>query len=75
MKLYATTTSERGKPTGKGGNKRIEILLTIDPIERKEIGRVVMSYEAGAGYTVFYYPITATTGKGGRILLHEEGEA
>ena len=30
MKLYATTTSERGKPSGKGGLERLEIDLQIE---------------------------------------------
>jgi hypothetical protein len=71
MKLYANTTSERASK-GQGGNREIVIELTIDEKERKMIGRVVMRYEEDAGYTVYYYPITETTGKGGRILLHEE---
>lgn len=30
MKLYATTTSERGKPVGKGGNNELLIDLKIE---------------------------------------------
>lgn len=33
MKLYATTTSERGKSVGKGGNEYLEILVNV--IDRK----------------------------------------
>lgn len=69
MKLYTTTTSERGKPVSKSGNEKIEIELTID---RVAFGRVIMRYEEANGFTVYYYPITEVTGEGGRVLFHEE---
>lgn len=80
MKLYATITSERATK-GQGGNKLIEITLIIDPVKRKEVGRVIMRYgDKGEGehegYTIFYYPITSNCEeqkiKNGRILLYQE---
>ena len=68
MKLYATVTSERASK-GQGGNKQIVIDLNI---EKETVGRVVMKHEEDNGYTIYYYPITETTGKGGRVLLHKE---
>lgn len=80
MKLYATVTSERASK-GQGGNREIVIDLTIDPIKRKTVGRVVMHWgEAGdgdhKGYTIYYYPIsTECQGQkfhDGRVLLYQE---
>jgi hypothetical protein len=74
MKLYATTTSERASK-GQGGNNKIIVNLIIDPIARKEVGNLVMTYEDGL-YTVYYYPINENCKeqklKGGRVLLYEE---
>lgn len=63
MKLYATTTSERASK-GQGGNKEIVIDLTIDPILRKTVGRIVMQANenkgfltAGTDYIIKYYPV------------------
>jgi hypothetical protein len=81
MKLYAITTSENGKPVGKGGNRQLEISLTIDPIKRKEIGKLILRYgEKGEGehegYTIFYYPINENCREqkinSGRVLLYQE---
>ena len=70
MKLYATTQRGfSGVSKGVGGN---EFLTTTYKMGNKEVGRVMLRYEEHSGYTLYYYPITATTGKGGRILLHEE---
>jgi len=73
MKLYATVTSERASK-GQGGNKRVEITLLIHPIERKEIGRLIMKCEDDV-YTVYYYPINTNCEEqelnSGRMLLYE----
>ncbi|MCK9370252.1 hypothetical protein M0R04_10130 [Candidatus Dojkabacteria bacterium] len=69
MKLYIIAESERGKAVNKSGNSRIEIDLTI---ERKLIGRVVMRYEEGNECTIYFYPVDASIGKSGRVLLHTQ---
>lgn len=80
MRLYTTVTSDRASK-GQGGNREIVIDLTIDPVKRKTVGRVVLQYgEKGEGvhegYTIFYYPIiTECKGqkvKDGRVLLFQE---
>ena len=68
MKLYATITSDRASK-GQGGNKKIEILLQVDPKRRLEVGRLVMT-EQDELYEIYYYPITTNVGVGGRTLLY-----
>ena len=74
MKLYATVKSDRASK-GQGGNKEIIVDLTIDPVTRKEIGRLVMQCINDI-YTVYYYPINENcTGQkinSGRVLLYQE---
>lgn len=73
MRLYAKTTSDRATK-GQGGNKKIVINLTIDPVERMEVGNVVMEHNEGV-YTVIYYPINANCTdqkvNSGRVVLYE----
>ena len=73
MKLYATTTSERASK-GQGGNKKIEINLTIDAIKRLEIGTITMEHADGI-YTIYYYPINTNCVEqkinSGRVLLYQ----
>jgi len=75
MKLYAITTSERAKK-GQGGNKEITIDLIIDPVKRKEVGRIVMQYSDLEGYIIYYYPINTNCIdqkiNSGRVLLYKE---
>lgn len=73
MKLYATVTSDRASK-GQGGNKQIVVDLLIDPIQRLEVGRVVMECVDNI-YTIYYYPInencTDQAINNGRILLYQ----
>lgn len=69
MKLYAT--SQKGLAGRSKGIGSDDVLTTNYKIGNKEIGNVSMRYEDG-DVTLYYYPITETTGKDGRILLHEE---
>ncbi len=79
MRLYAQTTSERASK-GQGGNDKVLIELTIDPIERKMIGRLSMTCEKLDKdtdlYSVYYYPINEEcVGQkinSGRVLLYQE---
>ena len=69
MELYITATSERATK-GQGGNKEIVIDLNFGKVT---FGRVSLRHNNGDNKnTAYFYPITAVTGKGGRILLHEE---
>ena len=74
MKLYATVTSDRASK-GQGGNSRLEIELTIDPVERKEVGRVIMDYTDNI-YSIYYYPINTNCQdqklNSGRVLLYQQ---
>ena len=74
MKLYAKTTSERASK-GQGGNKKLEINLTIDDKLRKEIGNLIMTYDNIEGYSVYYYPINSNCVEqklnSGRVLLYK----
>lgn len=45
MKLYATTTSERGKPSGKGGNTQLDIQLTVSNSQRREYAGLIQMRE------------------------------
>jgi len=46
MKLYAKTASERGKEVGKGGNKEISTILTLQiDGENKEIGILKAAFD------------------------------
>jgi len=42
MKLYATTTSERGKDANKGGNERIDIGLLGE--NKQKLGVIALRY-------------------------------
>ena len=45
MKLYSTSTSERGKPASKGGNKEMHASFTVERMgERIEVVHVQMLY-------------------------------
>lgn len=37
MKLYATTTSERGKPVSKSGNEAVNVRFTKDRIAKFDV--------------------------------------
>jgi hypothetical protein len=61
MKLYATTTSERGKPVSKSGNEAIRIQLTKDRANKFEIifdgDKIeIMSYWDAGIKTIEYAP-------------------
>lgn len=72
MKLYATVTSERGKPATKGGNSEIVVNLTVG---KREIANIVLRTTGGSiteiadgnTYALEYYPVNRM--KGGRIVL------
>lgn len=57
-------------------NDKIIINLSINPISKKEIGNVVMTYDNFYGYQVYYYPInencTDQKINSGRILLYRK---
>jgi hypothetical protein len=73
MKLYAITKGDRASK-GQGSNKELQITLQIDPIERKKVGRVVMSCYDNT-YEVYYYPINTNCDgqkiNSGRVLLYQ----
>lgn len=74
MNLYAKVSSERASK-GQGGHHKVVIDLLIDPVKRKEIGRVVMTHEDDL-YTIYYYPINENCVEqkinSGRVLLYQE---
>lgn len=65
MKLYATTTSERASK-GQGGNRYLDIQLTVSS-ERVSAGRVIVE-PSGTGYKVFYIPPAGMTKADGVTL-------
>ncbi len=72
MKLY--TEIIRGQ---FGDGKKVslasdDVLTTEFTFKNKLLGRVIMRYEEPNGLTIDFFPITANTGKGGKILLHKE---
>ena len=59
MKLYATTTSERGKAVSKSGNEEINITLTSDRRQKFDIkfkgeSLEVMRYSDGITEVIEY---------------------
>jgi hypothetical protein len=56
MKLYATTTSERGKDVAKGGNDEIVISLMWENSykERYEVGQVIFTNKEN-GYNISFF--------------------
>ncbi len=61
MKLYATSTSERGKPVSKSSNDVIEITLTEDRRAKFDIrfhgDRLeIMRYFDASVETIYYVP-------------------
>ncbi len=66
MKLYSHIVSERGKMISKGGNSKLDITITTD---RKEVGRLMVTYDEYELTRIIYYPIG---GKGGRTILYDE---
>ena len=67
MKLYATTTSERATK-GQGGNKRLDIQLTVGNIERLEAGVVSMREIEKNKFSIIYW----RNGQGQNLAIIEE---
>lgn len=71
MKLNIKASSETGKIKSVSGNKFIEINVNVG---NTHIGRIRLEDDGVNPFRAYYYPITANTGRGGRILLHEESK-
>ena len=70
MKLHATIKNEKYTTASKGGNLSLSINLKIG---NKEVGNLVMrNEEVNDKIEIYYYPITATTGRIGKTLLHRQ---
>lgn len=69
-KLNIKAYSEKGKAKSISGNSEIVIDLNY---KNTTFGRLSLKLEeVNNKYFVYFYPITEVTGRGGRVLLHEE---
>lgn len=73
MKLYATTTSERGKPATKGGNEYIDIIIT--DVNRKELYNISIIPDPQGHIVIWHHGKYAMMQKkhgGGYYIKYEE---
>lgn len=57
MKLYATVTSERGKPTGKGGNEYLRVSLLVGSVSSQiDAGTLTLEVVGKSKVLLSYIP-------------------